>query len=164
MKPLTDDPNLRSGTLVFTDAHTLDRRVYPDMAEIAPGVWAGDIPEADIPMVGFHSWQRLADGTFLPVIRTHQARMKLTYDIGRRIGLHMPDAADTRAFYDTMRRLVRGGFVAAGQPSPNTIEIDMNSFWAHYQRTRKPGYWTPERRAKYRRLNPDAGRMLPDAD
>ena len=147
-------------TLKFRDPVSGKTRAYAGMAEIAPGVWQGEIPAEDIPPVGFVSFKRLQDGTYLPVVRTFQNRLRLTPDIGQQLGVGMPGSPESRGLYMTIKRLVMGGFIAARQIAPGTIDIDLNSFWAHYQATQQPGYWTPERRSRYRRRT--RGTTLPE--
>lgn len=148
-------------TLVFQDAISGTRKVYEHMAELAPDVWFGNIPSEDVPPVGFVSWHPVRDGsgTYMPIVRTFQARLRLTKDIGKALGVGLPDTEDSRAAYDTIRRLIMAGFIKAGQLGPGGVELDLTSFWAHYQATRKPGFWTPERRRQYKRR--DRGTIMP---
>lgn len=155
-------PDSRKGTLSFMDAITGAHTIYENMAELAPGVWAGGIPPESIPPVGFHSWSKLNDGSgaYIPVVRTFQSRLQLTKDIGKYLGVGIPDNPATQAIYRTIRRLIMAGFIKAGQLGPGGAELDLLSFWQHYNATRKPGFWTPERRRQYNRRT--RGRILPE--
>lgn len=151
-------------TLIFQDAISGQKKIYENMAELAPDIWMGDIPPEDVPPVGFVSWHALRDGsgTYMPIVRTFQARLRLTREIGKLLGVGLPDTESSRVAYDTIRRLIMAGFIKASQLGPGGVEIDLQSFWAHYQATRKPGFWTPERRRQYRRKT--RGTIIPDAD
>jgi hypothetical protein len=154
----------KKGTLTFVDAIDGQTKVYDHMVEIAPGVWAGAIPPEDIPPVGFHSWIPLNDGSgaYRPVVRTFQQRLQLTKDIGKYLGVGLPDTKETRAVYMTIRRLIMSGFVKARQIGPGSIEVDLLSFWQHYQRAGQPGFWNKENRRRYHQRT--RGTILPTED
>src|SRR5436190_6641522 len=125
--PAAPDQPKPKQALAFTDAITGKPVKYENMSEIAPGVWAGGIPPDAIPPTGYHSWQRLQDGTYLPVVRTFHARLPLTYDIARVLGVGLPDDKDTRAVYETLRRLIQARFIKARQLGPGRVELDLQS-------------------------------------
>lgn len=130
--------------------------------ELAPGVYAGGIPPETIPKMGFHSWQRMPDGTYLPIVKTFGPRLQLTYDIARQLGVGTGGDGPSRAVYETIRRLIMAGFIQARQLGPKSIEIDLESFWKHYQASSVPGFWTKERRKQYNRRS--RGTVLPEAE
>jgi hypothetical protein len=149
--------------LKFRDTLTDTVKVYDNMTEIAPGFWVGDIPPPDIPPVGFVAWAPAPGqpGLYRPAVRTFQPRIRLTKDIGTKLGVHLPDGdGGSRAVYDTIRRLIMAGFIRAGQMGPGGVELDIQSFWSHYQLTQRPGFWTPERRRQYRARS--RGTIMPE--
>jgi len=52
---------------------------------------------------------------------------------------------------DTLRRLIRGGFVGGARVAPKLYTINLSSYWAHYERcSEDPDYWSdPKVRAEY---------------
>lgn len=115
------------------------------MHEIAPGIWASSLPEFEVPS---HVLCRLVPGeqpgTYVLEPETHPGYIRMTGDIGTRLGIL--GLTET-----TLRRLLYGGFVDCVRPAPGTIMISIESLLEHWQRTRndlanEKSYWNLQRR------------------
>ena len=137
------------------------------MHEIAPGIWASSLPEFEVPShvlcrlvpgwhpprpnvrpVPSHVLCRLVPGeqpgTYVLEPETHPGYIRMTGDIGTRLGIL--GLTET-----TLRRLLYGGFVDCVRPAPGTIMISIESLLEHWQRTRndlanEKSYWNLQRR------------------
>lgn len=125
------------------DAHAAAVRVMPpgEAIRVTPDAVTrrvADLPAKMIPRVGVTDWQPAGDGTYRPIVRIHEAMVRVT-DAARVTGLP----------YLALRRLITAGFVRGDQPTPGNVLIDLHSYYDHVQATRDPEFWTAERRQRY---------------
>lgn len=114
-----------------------------DIIEIAPGKRMADqVPRADIARFGFVSLCRLPDGNYMPVLKTWGQTVRLTSDLFRDLGLDVS--------YDTVRRLINGGFLRVRRIAPNSIVLELESLYDHLEAVRDPEFWTEARIKAYR--------------
>lgn len=124
-----------------------------DTREIAPGVFVGGISDECIPRVGFFALKKAGDGTFVPVFLSFAPSIRLTKDIGKRLGIAPEeDGGDgsPESVYYTIKRLIHAGLVQAKQLTRNTYRLDLASFWRFWAACGEAGYWTEERQRRFR--------------
>ncbi|MDR2463578.1 MAG: hypothetical protein LBD30_07345 [Verrucomicrobiales bacterium] len=110
--------------------------------EIAPSIKVESLPRGVVPRYGITQLMRETDGRYLPVLCLLEGNIRLTVDIGKRLGVDIS--------YQTIHRLILGGFVEGRYLAPNTCLLNLGSFWRHYQATLDPEFWTPANLARYR--------------
>jgi hypothetical protein len=83
------------------------------------------------------------DGLFRLEPRTWERFERVDSGLSRKLGLG--------GRTDTLRRLIRGGFVGGARVAPKLYTVNLDSYWAHYERCAEdPGYWSnPKVRAEY---------------
>jgi hypothetical protein len=83
------------------------------------------------------------DGLYRLEPRTWERFERVDSGLSRKLGL------GTRT--DTLRRLIRGGFVGGARVAPKLYTVNLDSYWAHYERCAEdPAYWSnPKVRAEY---------------
>lgn len=121
--------------------------------EIAPGVFVGGIPDEAIPRVGFFALRKASDGTFIPVFLSFAPSIRLTKDIGRKLGIAPEEDGGDHApqsVYYTIKRLIHANLVQARQLTRNTYRLDLASFWRFWAACGDPGYWDAERQRRFR--------------
>ncbi|MCE0499443.1 MAG: hypothetical protein LV481_15995 [Methylacidiphilales bacterium] len=82
-------------------------------------------------------------GLFRLEPRTWERFERVNGNLSRKLGL------GTRT--DTLRRLIRGGFVAGARVAPKLYTLNLASYWTHYDRcVENPDFWAnPKVRAEY---------------
>ncbi len=82
-------------------------------------------------------------GTYKLVPRSWERYERVTPDLCRKLGL-----GDRT---DTLRRLIRAGFVAGSRVGPQTYSVNLASYWQHYERCAENiDYWDdPKIRTAY---------------
>jgi hypothetical protein len=109
---------------------------------VAPGkvIHAAVAPD-DVPRYGVFRMVRQPDGSYLPVLKTFDALMKLddVLDMLRIAGLSRR----------TLARLIETGFVECTWPSPYVRLVNVESLVEHLVAARDPEFWTPARRAQF---------------
>ena len=133
----------------FYDPATGECTPVGNPVEVEPGIWTGEIDEKRLPRhSGWASFKRTADGSWIAVVRSlgRYARMheRMAEDFGLR------EKPNSRAFYTTLRRLIAAGFVDAAALTDDCWYVDVESLIKHWSACRKPGFWTPERKARLR--------------
>jgi hypothetical protein len=123
--------------------HAAAVRVLPagEVIQVSPDAIVrkvADAPATMIPRVGVSDWQPAGDGTYRPIVRIHEAMVRVT-DAERVTGLP----------YLTLRRLIIAGFVKGAQLTPGNVLIDLHSFYEHVEKCKDPEFWNKERREAY---------------
>jgi hypothetical protein len=109
-------------------------QVTPDQRarKVAP------LPAELTPLFAVSAWQPAGDGTYRPVAKLYERGVS-TAEAEKLTGISP----------DTLRRLIRAGFVIGGQPTPGKFEVNLPSLMAHIEATRDPEFWTEARRQKW---------------
>lgn len=127
-----------------------DQLISTTAVEIAPGVHRllepNLVPPDAFPRYGICEFVRRPDGSFIAIARTHGQLIKLTENIGQELGVKNKDS---EGFYKFLKRAIWAGFVTA-VCQPDAYYIDQHSLFAFLRKIRNPGFWTPERKARYR--------------
>ena len=106
----------------------------PDMVRVAPGrhAWVPKRAATPPPEYVVCRWSKQADGTWAPV---PVARRYVRLDSSTATLLGFPARAGSdareRCRYDTILRLGRAGFVDLVRVAPNTILLDLDSWYRH---------------------------------
>jgi hypothetical protein len=108
----------------------------PLTVEIAPGQFIAECPAALAPRIGLVDWQPAGDGTFRPVVRLHAKRLRLTVKLPAQLGLGVS--------YQTLKQLIRAGFVDGTRIAPGNYEFDLQSYFDHRSGAKDPEFWTTE--------------------
>jgi hypothetical protein len=114
------------------------------MAEVAPGRFVQldfNFERAEIVLCDTVD---NGDGTVRLVPRSWEKWEKVTDDLCQKLGLGRST--------DTLRRLIRGGFVDGGRVSPYLYVVNLAAYFAHLKRcSEDPDYWNnPKVLAEYR--------------
>jgi hypothetical protein len=125
-------------------ARLAKKRPAEPMVEVAPHQYVQMDLKLELPEMVLCDVVAQADGSYKLVPRTWERFERLTSDISRKLGL-----GDRT---DTLRRLIRGGFVAGAKVSPDLYTINLASYFQHYDRCADdPYYWNdPKVLAEYR--------------
>jgi hypothetical protein len=124
------------------------QRTNAKTIEVAPGKTIVDLPPAAVPRVAVVDLVPTGDpSTYKAVARVHTAQLRLTPDTIKKLNLGVK--------FETLKRLVRAGFVEGGRISPNCYLFDLASYYAHNDRVRAAAaageeFWTAENLTKYR--------------
>ena len=112
-------------------ARTLPREPEPDMVRVAPGRHAWVSKDAATPPDGYAlcRWAKQEDGTFAP-IPVAGRYVRLTSQVAATLGF-IGDGTSDKNRYDTILRLGRAGFVDLVRVAPNTILLDLDSWYRH---------------------------------
>jgi hypothetical protein len=119
------------------------RKKRPRLVEIAPSRFArvnGNFTPEEMVMCDVVP---NGDGSYRLVPRTWERYERVTSALCRKLGLGERT--------DTLRRLIRGGFVAGARVAPSVYTINLTSYWKHYERCAEDAdYWaTAKVRAEY---------------
>ena len=103
----------------------------PDMVRVAPGRHAWVPKDAATPPDGFAlcRWAKQPDGTYAPVPVAGRY-VRLTSQVAATLGF-IGDGTSDKNRYDTILRLGRAGFVDLVRVAPNTILLDLDSWYRH---------------------------------
>jgi hypothetical protein len=85
-----------------------------------------------------------ADGSFKLVPRTFESLVRVSNELSQKLGLGKTT--------DTLRRLIRGGFVDGARTAPGVYTVNLASYFAHFKKcAENPDYWAnPKVLAVYR--------------
>lgn len=112
-------------------ARTLPKEPEPDMVRVAPGRHAWVPRDAAKPPDGYAlcRWSRQEDGTYAPVPVAGRY-VRLSSQVAATLGF-VGDGTSDKNRYDTILRLGRAGFVDLVRVAPNTILLDLDSWYRH---------------------------------
>ena len=106
----------------------------PDMVRVAPGrhAWVPKRAATPPPEYVVCRWSQQADGTWAPVPVAGRY-VRLDSSTATLLGFPARAVADARerCRYDTILRLGRAGFVDLVRVAPNTILLDLDSWYRH---------------------------------
>ena len=106
----------------------------PDMVRVAPGrhAWVPKRAATPPPEYVVCRWSKQADGTWAPVPVAGRY-VRLDSSTATLLGFPARAGADERerCRYDTILRLGRAGFVDLVRVAPNTILLDLDSWYRH---------------------------------
>lgn len=106
----------------------------PDMVRVAPGrhAWVPKRAATPPPEYVVCRWSKQADGTWAPVPVAGRY-VRLDSSTATLLGFPARAGADAceRCRYDTILRLGRAGFVDLVRVAPNTILLDLDSWYRH---------------------------------
>ena len=106
----------------------------PDMVRVAPGrhAWVPKRAATPPPEYVVCRWSKQADGTWAPVPVAGRY-VRLDSSTATLLGFSARAGADARerCRYDTILRLGRAGFVDLVRVAPNTILLDLDSWYRH---------------------------------
>ena len=123
--------NLRTGNPIDTSK----------LAEIAPGVFTGDIPVSEMPRYGVTKFVKVGDGIYRSILVTFQDYVKLNQKTLDQLGIKI----STRV----LRSLVYAGFVKGSKVSPFQTEFCVESLYRHRRKTLERGFWNERRLTDY---------------
>lgn len=137
-----DQPELFELELVGAPAPARAR-----VSEVAPNQWVAHIPPAAVPRFALCRLERQQDGSYRPEILDDWGQhVRLTVDLGDRLGFQ-------GLSYQTIKRLIIGGWVQGANPSPGCWYVNLDSLVAHLARTARgdagESWWTREREAAW---------------
>jgi len=119
-------------------------RVTDKMVQIAPSLFVprGTNPHTPPELILCNVVPN-GEGLYRLEPRTWERFERVNSGLSRKLGL------GSRT--DTLRRLIRGGFVGGARVAPKLYTINLESYWTHYDRCADdPGYWdNPKVRAEY---------------
>jgi hypothetical protein len=123
------------------------RNNRPTTVEVAPGKSVVDAPAAEVRRIGVCDLVPQGDGTYKPVLRIHAQEVKLSPHTLRELGIGIS--------IETMRRLIRAGFVQGARSAPNAYFFTLQSYFDHVERVRAAAsvgddFWTTENLTLYR--------------
>ena len=103
----------------------------PNMVRVAPGRHAWVPKDAATPPDGYAlcRWSKQPDGTFAPVPVAGRY-VRLNAQVAATLGF-VGDGTSDKNRYDTILRLGRAGFVDLVRVAPNTILLDLDSWYRH---------------------------------
>jgi hypothetical protein len=102
--------------------------------QVVPGKNIQPAPEdSKLPKVALVSWQKIGPGEYRPVVRIHERWVKLTCDLPEQLGMGID--------YRTVMRLATAGFIASRRPTPNSLLLDLESWFTHLEATKDPEFW-----------------------
>lgn len=113
----------------------------PRQVRIAPNHKVADLPHEDVPTIAFGDWLPQGDGTYRPVMRIHAQQVRLSPDTHRTLGLGIA--------YNTLKRLIRAGFISGARITPSCYVFNLQSYYDHIERCKDIEFWTPERIKTY---------------
>lgn len=129
--------------------------------ELSPGVHTivdpNIIPPDALPQYGMCRFVRQPNGDYRAIAVTHGALVKLTTDIGTRLGFR----SEGKGIYESIKRLCWAGFIRHKRLTHDSYYLDLHSLYKFLRRTENPGFWSKERIARY--LDARDG-PLPDPD
>jgi hypothetical protein len=113
------------------------------MVQIAPNRFAAGNRDKPPPEMVLCNVVPNGDGLYRLEPRTWERFERVNSDLSRKLGLG--------GRTDTLRRLIRGGFVGGARVAPKLYTLNLESYWAHYERCAEdPNYWiNPKVRAEY---------------
>ena len=105
--------------------------MQPTMVRVAPGRHAWIPRDKATPPDGYAlcRWSRQADGTYAPVPVAGRY-VRLNSQVAASLGF-VSDGTSDRNRYDTILRLGRAGFIDLVRVAPNTILLDLDSWYRH---------------------------------
>lgn len=119
--------------------------------EVAPGVHRilepNIIPPDAMPRHGIFQLVKRPDGTMDPVAITHGTKIKLTTNIGKKLGICGDDGHN---IYRTLKRLFYAGFITGEMISADCYYLDLHSLFKYFRAVRNPGWWTKARVEHYK--------------
>jgi hypothetical protein len=131
-----------NGTHVPLFPHSAGKNAKTVTIEVAPGRRVVDLPRELVRRVAIAEWIPQGDGTYKPVARVHDEEIPLTDDLPQRLGLGVS--------HDTLKRLIKAGFVRGCRVAPNRHIFYLQSYYDHVERVREdPDFWTRERLRDY---------------
>ncbi len=120
--------------------------VYPPGIKVTVTPDAPTVPWPEhIPLpakLGVFEWAPQADGSYRPVIRLHDKMVRLKANITEELGLGIS--------YDSLRRLMRAGFVKSEQRTPGQYAFCLQSYFQHVAAVRAdPEFWSGKNLRRY---------------
>lgn len=113
------------------------------LSQVSPGVYETlAVHPDDVPRFGLVWMMRQADGSYLPVLRTHSQLVAMSRELPGQLGLK-------GLSYRGLLRLIVAEFVGSCRATPGVIMVDLASLAAHLEAARDPEFWTPERRKRF---------------
>ncbi|GEM_PF-5040509 len=119
--------------------------VYPVgiKVKVAPDdqltLWPDHLP---VPEIGVFEWVAQGDGNYKPMIRLHPKLVRMGESTIKELGLGVS--------YNSLRRLMTGGFVRYVQVTPGNYAVDLQSFYQHIAKVKAdPDFWTGKNLKKY---------------
>lgn len=112
--------------------------------EVAPGRHVADpeIPRDEVARYGFAKLMRQSDGSYIPVLQCWGETVRARESIWREMGIDVGS--------ETIKRLIRAGFVRCRRIAPDTTLVDLQSLYEHLEAVRDPEFWTEARIQQYR--------------
>lgn len=138
---MEDTPKTKTPTAPVT-VKLMGMECETEATQIAPGLYipTEQLPQEAVPQYGYVKFVKQGD-VYQPVIRGWGKAIRMRPSLKEALGLDLP--------YKTIMRLIKGGFIAARVPAPNTYLMDLDSFYEHIEASKDPEFWTPERRHRY---------------
>ena len=106
----------------------------PDMVRVAPGrhAWVPKSAATPPPEYVMCRWSKQADGTYAPVpVAGRDVRLDAKTAMLLGFPARTDDNGNERCRYDTILRLGCAGFVDLVRVAPNTILLDLDSWYRH---------------------------------
>lgn len=112
---------------------TANKTAAPIQSEIAPGKFTFDADPVLLPGIIVADLVPVGGDLYRRVERRHERRLRLTEDLPAKLGLGCS--------YQTLYRLIYGGFVKGERISPRTMTFDLESYYEHRKRCQDPEWW-----------------------
>lgn len=143
--PPHSGPGILPETMELFDPITAKTFTVRKPVEVAPGVFDGAVEFQNLPKdAGIVRFALTADGKWKPQMTFFGSHIAMCANIGEKLGIQ------GRNVDQTIRRLMASGFIAYAHPSPGLYLINLHSLARHWRVSAKPGFWTPERIARFR--------------
>lgn len=116
--------------------------------EVAPGKTIVDLPPQEVKRVAVATLLPTGDpSTYKAVAKVHDVNMRLTAELLKTLGI------GSRT--DTMRRLIKAGFVDGCRVAPTCYLVNIESYFAHVAAVKKAAeegreFWDEENLSRYR--------------
>lgn len=107
-----------------------------ERVQVAPGIEIARRLVDHAPHYGLIRLRRDPEGTLTPMLSTWKAGVRLTADLGERLGIGLSHRHFTI--------LIRAGFIRAKRPAPRTTIIDLESLHQHLLACEDPDFWNEE--------------------
>lgn len=117
------------------------------MLDIAPGRAVVDLQPQDVARICVSDLIPQGDHTYRAVARVHNAEIRLTPEVLRKLNLGVR--------HETLKRLIKAGFVDGARIAPNSYVFDLQSYYDHVEKVKKAAgegtdFWTGDNLARYR--------------
>ncbi len=110
------------------------------LEEIAPGIFTGAIPQAEMPRYGMTKYVQTPTGP---------KQVLVTWSGFEKINKHLPGKLGVKLSVRVLRALVYSGLVKGSRVTPFHTEIDLSDLARHRAESSKPNFWNDKRRTAY---------------